>query len=511
MHAEAPAILVVDDVELNRAILYEIFRDRFEVIEAGSGPEAMEIIASQRARIALVLLDMVLPKMDGLQVLNEMRERSFLPGIPVVMIASGLSSDKVAAAMQMGVKDFIERPFNVEVIKSRVLRLVECEQALKKLDDMVNERTQELYMAGRFVIDVLSSAIEFRSGEAGLHTRRVSLITRLLCQTVSSNSGHYEFSESMIEDIVWASTLHDVGMIIVPDSILKKPGRLDTEEYELMKRHTIFGVQILENIPMKGSERFLSYCRDICLCHHERWDGKGYPNGIAGNDIPIWAQVVSLADVYDALTSVRVYKPAYTNEQALQMIERGECGVFNPELIMMLGQIDPELSGVKDETKGFSQRCFFREEEGVIQSDLLLPRTLNLLEYEREQYKAFASLSGEILIDYDSQNDILSFSGRYQDHFEGETVVSNAFHSDFLKGILYPQDSETLNEAIIGISPSTPTLKVIVRLLTKRGWYEWYEVVVRTLWSDGDQKLCMRGAWQVDQHRSIHSRNQPPA
>ena len=346
MGADAPVLLIVDDVEHNRAILREMFRERYEILEADDALEALEKIERHPGRVRLVFLDINLPGMDGFQMLREMYARGFLPDIPVVMIASGISPEKASAAIRLGVSDFIEQPFNAEIVKRRVQRLVDCERDRASVEELVEARTFEIRRANRLAIEALSTIVEFRSGETALHTRRISLVTRLICQALSKHYMEYNLTDLMIDDIVCASALHDVGMIAVPESILNKPGRLSNEEFEIMKRHTIYGAQAIERISAASGERFFSYCRDICLCHHERWDGNGYPGGITGDDIPIWAQVVALADVYEALTSERVYKPPFSHEQALGMIEMGDCGAFNPKLLATLDLIAARL---KDE------------------------------------------------------------------------------------------------------------------------------------------------------------------
>ncbi len=490
MGADAPALLIVDDVEHNRAILRDMFRERFDSLEAGDAPEALNLFERNKERIALVFLDINLPGTDGFQMLREMHARGYLPGVPVMMIASGLSPEKAAAALRLGVSDFVEQPFNAEIVKRRALRLAECERERVSVEALVEARTHEIRRANRYAIEALSTIVEFRSGETAQHTRRISLATRFLCQALSKHYVDYNLTDTMIDDIVCASALHDVGMIAVPESILNKPGRLSDEEFEIMKRHTLYGAQVIERISATGGERFFAYCRDICLGHHERWDGNGYPGGIAGDEIPIWAQIVALADVYEALTSERVYKPPFTHEQALGMIEAGDCGAFSPKLLATLNLIEARLKSALDEMAQYGDSA-----QGDVPdepAEQLSPRALKLLEHEREQYKTYASLSGEVLIDFDCEKDALTFSGRFSDHFDGETVVEAALRGEGVSRYLYPGDRETLESAIRAASAEAPTIKIDLRLLTKRGWYEWYEAVIRTLWSVETPYRCTR-------------------
>lgn len=489
MGSDAPVLLIVDDVEHNRAILSDMFRGRFEILEAGDAQEALRLIQRHRERISLMFLDINLPGMDGFETLREMHARGFLPGIPILMIASGVSPDKAAAAIRLGVSDFIEQPMNPEIVRRRAQRLVEGERVRLSMEELVEARTYEIRRASRYAIEALSTIVEFRSGETAQHTRRISLITKLFCQALSQRYLEYNLTDTMIDDIMCASALHDVGMIVVPESVLNKPGRLSKEEFEIMKRHTIYGAQVIERISAEGGERFFSYCRDICLCHHERWDGNGYPYGVSGDDVPIWAQVVALADVYEALTSERVYKPPFTHRQALEMIKEGDCGSFNPKLLATLDLIEARLKSALEELALSGDPAL--GEPPCDAADPLSMRALKLLEHERERYKTYASLSGEVLIEYDCRSDALSFSGRFPDHFEGETVMRNALKGETLGRYLYPGDRETLMAAIQAASPVSPTIKLNLRLLTVRGWYEWYEVIVRTLWSE-DSGVCVR-------------------
>ena len=486
MVADAPVLLIVDDDEQNRAMLRELFRDRYETLETDSAQDALEMIERHPARIGLMVLD----ELNDFQLLRDMHARGFLPGIPVMMLATSVSQEKAAAAIRLGVSDFIELPINPEIVKRRAQRLVESERERASVEELVEARTYEIRRANRYAIEALSTIVEFRSGETAQHTRRISLATRLFCQALSKHYMEYNLTDTMIDDIVCASALHDVGMIAVPESILNKPGRLSNEEFEIMKRHTIYGAQVIERISAAGGERFFSYCRDICLCHHERWDGNGYPGGVPGDEIPIWAQVVALADVYEALTSERVYKPPFSHEQALSMISNGDCGAFNPKLLATLDLIAARLKGALDElTYSGDPMLSDAPYESIEQ---LSPRALKLLEHEREQYKTYASLSGEVLIDYDCVRDQLSFSGRFSDHFNCDSVIPNASASDAMNRYLYPGDRDTLRNAIKSASAENPVLKMDLRLLTMRGWYEWYEVVIRTLWRGEGSRNCVR-------------------
>ncbi len=489
MTSDAPALLIVHGIERDRAVLHEMFRDRYDVLEAGSAAEALEKIEHSLPRIGLIVLALELPGHDGIHMLHEMFSRGILPGIPVMMIAPGISPEKAAVAIRLGVIDFIEPSYNAEIIRRRAQRIVESERSRVNLDELVEARTMEFRRVNRYAIEALSTIVEFRSGETAQHTRRISLFTRIFCHALSKHYMEFNLSDTMIDDIVCASALHDVGMIAVPETILNKPSRLSDEEFEIMKRHTLYGAEVIERIASAGGERFFSYCKDICLCHHERWDGNGYPGGLSGDAIPLWAQVVALADVYEALTSERVYKPPFTHEQALDMIEEGDCGAFNPKLLATLDLVAVRLKKALDEMQETGDSPISDSGDSP---ERLTPRAIRLLEHEREQYKTYASLSGEVLIDYDALNDALSFSGRFSDHFDGDLIRRNAPVDDVLSRYLYPGDRGALEAAISSASAGKQTIKMELRLLTKRGWYEWYEVVIRTLWSGEGGGRCVR-------------------
>lgn len=334
-------ILIVDDMELNRAILCEAFRKDYQVMEAEDGLEALALIAQHSARIAAVLLDVVMPRMDGFQLLEVLKKEDLLQQIPVFLITADCSEEKMQRGYELGVMDIIGKPVIPYFLCRRVSSVVELFQARERLrhtvdlqDRQLEQQALEIQELNRSIIESLATAIEFRSGESGQHVRRISAMTaHLLRQLREEGYPGCDFSDGEIQQIASASILHDVGKIAIPDQILNKPGRLTEEEFELMKTHTVKGCQLLEQIPQYHTNPLYRYACDICRHHHERWDGRGYPDHLAGDDIPLWAQVVSLADVYDALTNDRCYKPAFSHQEAMDMILGGQCGAFNPSLL----------------------------------------------------------------------------------------------------------------------------------------------------------------------------------
>lgn len=338
-------ILVVDDIELNRDILCNSFEDKYEIKEASNGVEAIEIIEAYKDRLLAVLLDIVMPEMDGFEVMKEMNKRQLMKYIPVFLITSETDPSYLQKGFDLGAVDVITKPFAISFIKRRIENIIELYKHRYSLQQIVNQQIQriqyqerELYDATRSIIDTLSTAIEFRDCESGDHVNRIRKITRALLNELVRNN-EYQFTPRQIELIGDAAVMHDVGKIAISDQILNKPGRLTKEEFEIMKTYTIRGCELLENIEQLKKSDLYEYCYDICRHHHERYDGNGYPDGLKGDEISIWAQIVSIADVYDALISIRIYKPAFQYEEAMKMINDGECGVFNPLLLKYFNQV----------------------------------------------------------------------------------------------------------------------------------------------------------------------------
>lgn len=325
-------ILIVDDIEINREILAEIFKDEYTILEAGDGDEAISII-NREPVISAVLLDLLMPKINGLGVLKNMNESGKIKGIPVFLITAADSQEMLMEGYDLGAIDIITKPFITQFLKHRINNVIELYSYQNELENIVSEQVARLNQMNQSMVETLATLIEFRDCESGEHVKRICGLTKILMEEVSDMYPEYHLPQSEIDKIVTSSVLHDVGKISIPDNILNKPGRLTKEEFEIMKGHTIKGCEILQKIPNMMDAGIYNYSYDICRHHHERWDGRGYPDGLSGDEISIWAQVVSVADVYDALTSERVYKSAYSHEVAVQMIFNGECGAFNPKVL----------------------------------------------------------------------------------------------------------------------------------------------------------------------------------
>ena len=336
-------ILIVDDSEINREILKEILKEDYRILEAANGEECLEQLERSGTGISLVLLDIVMPEMDGFEVLAAMNQNHWIEDIPVIMISSEDSDSYIRRAYEMGVSDYISRPFDAKIVYQRVLNMIKLYAKQRRLIHLVTRQIYEKERNNRMMIGILSQIVEFRNGESGLHVIHINLITQLLLEQLVKKTGKYQLSWEDRLLIATASALHDIGKIGIDEKILNKPGKLTKEEFEIMKTHTLIGAQMLDNLDMYRNEKLLNLAYEICRWHHERYDGKGYPDGLVGEEIPISAQVVSLADVYDALVSERVYKKAFSHEKALEMIQNGECGTFNPLLLQCMTEAQDKL------------------------------------------------------------------------------------------------------------------------------------------------------------------------
>ena len=336
-------ILVVDDSEMNRAILCEMLKDDFEIIEATNGQECVSLIEQYGKEISLVLLDIVMPVMDGFEILMYMNRNHWIEDVPVIMISSEESENYIRKAFKFGVSDYISRPFDSKVVYQRVFNTIKLYAKQRRLISMVSDQMHEKEKNNQMMVEVLSQIMEFRNGESGLHVVHINTLTRLLLERLVENTDVYNLTPDDCYLISTASAFHDIGKVGIDESILNKPGKLTEEEFETMKEHTLIGASMLDKLEHYKDEKMIKIAYQICRWHHERYDGKGYPDGLTGEQIPIAAQVVSVADVYDALVSKRVYKDAYSHEQAMKMILNGECGAFNPLLMEVLVEIQDKI------------------------------------------------------------------------------------------------------------------------------------------------------------------------
>lgn len=486
---EKSTILIVDDSELNRMILTDILGEEYNFIEAENGAKAIELLRSH-ADIDLVLLDMVMPEMDGFDVLTAMNNNRQIEDIPVVMISAENGIEHIERAYDLGVTDYISRPFDRMVVRRRVVNTLMLAAKQKRLMQLVAEQIYEKEKSNNLMINIFSHIVEFRNGESGLHVLHIRTITEILLNRLVQKTDRYPLTESDIQLITSASALHDIGKVSIPDEIINKPGKLTKEEFEIMKSHTTVGAQILHDLPFSNEEPLLKTAYEIARWHHERYDGRGYPDGLIGEEIPISAQIVSVADVYDALTSVRCYKPAFDHETALKMIVNGECGTFNPLLLECLLDVAPQLKErlleSTEETENSVHVQQLSTERLLKQSVPQVERSIKALETERLKTSFFAKQAYGMQFDYDEathtisiidHSDILPFTTRLYDIEDAEkfTVFS---HEDFVR----------LRTALHNTTPDAPdvTMPITLRFL-EDGWESDFMLSARALWSTDDK------------------------
>lgn len=353
-------ILIVDDEEVNRVILSGVFEDEYDILQAANGHEAT-VRLEENHNIVLILLDVVMPELDGFGVLEYMKEHNLLEKIPVILITSETIIDSDDQAYSFGVADVMHKPFYPHIVKRRGKNIIELyqnkqhmQERLKAQEEEIREQEKQIRENNEFMIDALSSVVEFRNLETGEHIRRIKYFTRIMLKYLMKYFPKYGLTQTQVDEIARASALHDIGKIGIPDAILLKPGRLTSEEFEVMKTHTTIGCDVLEKFKEKQSGDFYKYCYDICRYHHERWDGNGYPDHLKGDEIPISAHIVAIADVYDALVSPRVYKSAYANKIAYDMIMNGECGQFSPDVLECFALAKEDFFNIVEVIKMFT-------------------------------------------------------------------------------------------------------------------------------------------------------------
>ena len=338
-----PLVLIVDDSEMNREILREMLKDDYDILEAASGEDGLEAIRQHGELISLVLLDIMMPGINGFEVLSQMSRDGIIDDLPVIMISSEDRQEAVLNAYELGASDYISRPFDIRVVRHRVSNIMHLYAKQRRLSSLLSQQFYERERESRMLVDIMASSMELRNGESGLHVLHIRNLTEILLERLVQKTDKYELTGARRSTIAMASTLHDIGKMAIPDAILNKPGRLTAEEFEVMKTHAAIGAQMLENLNQYKDDALMQTAKAICHYHHERWDGRGYPEGLKGDQIPIEAQVVSVADVYDALTSERVYKKAIPHEKAMRMIADGECGAFNPLLMECLVDVGDRI------------------------------------------------------------------------------------------------------------------------------------------------------------------------
>ena len=484
-----PKILIADDSAMNRAILVEMLGDGYDVIEAENGREAVRVLQSA-PEIDLLLLDIMMPEMDGFEVLEQMKRYGWIDEVPVGMISAENGSAYVERAYDLGATDFISRPFDMAIVRRRVTNTLMLYTKQKQLVGLVARQVYENQKSNNLMINILSHIVEFRNGESGSHVLHIHTATELILNHLVKKTDKYKLSAADIAMIGTASSLHDIGKINIPEEILNKPGRLTKEEFDIMKTHTTIGAHILENLPFQQEEPLVRVSYEICRWHHERWDGRGYPDGLKGEEIPIAAQVVALADVYDALTSERCYKKAFDHDTAVRMILNGECGTFNPLLMECLTEVADELHRALTDNEAAAQTIFgsaTRKITDALLHENDLPdtgRLENALQIEQQKHTFYVDHTPDLQLDYNEVSDTVTMSewGVRHLHCPREMPFKNAMETLLVS----PNDRSAMLDAIAKTDADHPDTAVTV-LLSVDGLMRWYKVYIRTLWARGEE------------------------
>jgi len=353
-------ILIVDDSKFNRQVLKNILEEDYEILEAENGREAIRIVEEMRNEIAALLLDIVMPEINGTMLLKILNEKGYMNEFPILVVTSEQDVELVAECFDYGISDFIRKPVNTDFVKPRIQKLIDLYTqkndfkerlerqtfTLRNQYRLLQQQAEQLKKSNESMIDVLGTVVEYRNMEERSHLTMIKSITEILAKYMMQDYPEYGLTEEKIKIIASASVLHDVGKVMIPDAILLKPGKLTEEEFEYMKSHSIRGYDIIESIKELWDEEYVKCSMEITRSHHEKYDGAGYPDGLKGDEIPLSAQLVSLADCYVALISESVYKDAMPLDEAFNMILQGECGVFSYKLLECFRKARTELEEV---------------------------------------------------------------------------------------------------------------------------------------------------------------------
>ena len=485
-------ILIADDSEMNRELLAAILEEEYDIIQANDGVQAVDCFQRHAEEISLLLLDIVMPHMDGFEVLSYMNEEHWIDSIPVVIISSENSPIYIKRGYDLGATDFIEKPFDANMVLRRSANAILLGAKQRRMTSIVSNQIYEREKSSKLMINILSHIVEFRNGESGLHVLHIQTITEMLLrQLVQKENNRYALSKEQIRMITTASALHDIGKISIPDEILNKPGRLTAEEFAVIKGHSMAGANMLSELPLDQKEEpLVKTAYEICRWHHERYDGGGYPDGLKGEEIPVSAQVVALADVYDALTSERCYKDAYSHEKAIEMILAGQCGAFNPLMLECLLDISSSLK----------KKMGYKSKERYEQTDLSdiasrfhdfemdsSEKIVQQLEFERMRYNFLAEGSRNIVFTYTISPPLLTFN---QAGCKRSGITEPSFsplQSGVLKDLVEEQSLKRLIRKITQATRETPDVTSNLFLTDGKNPCH-YRCKCRVIWTDGAEK-----------------------
>ena len=485
-------ILIADDSEMNRELLAAILEEEYEIIQVNDGVQAVDCLQRHAEEISLLLLDIVMPHMDGFEVLSYMNKEHWIDSIPVVIISSENSPIYIKRGYDLGATDFIGKPFDANMVLRRSANAILLGAKQRRMTSIVSNQIYEREKSSKLMINILSHIVEFRNGESGLHVLHIQTITEMLLrQLVQKENNRYALSKEQIRMITTASALHDIGKISIPDEILNKPGRLTAEEFAVIKGHSMAGANMLSELPLDQKEEpLVKTAYEICRWHHERYDGGGYPDGLKGEEIPVSAQVVSLADVYDALTSERCYKDAYSHEKAIEMILAGQCGAFNPLMLECLLDISSSLK----------KKMGYKSKERYEQTDLSdiasrfhdfemdsSEKIVQQLEFERMRHNFLAEGSRNIIFTYTISPPLLTFN---QAGCKRSGITEPSFsplQSGVLTDLVEEQSLKRLIRKITQATREMPDVTSNIFLKDGKGPCH-YRCECRVIWADGDQK-----------------------
>ena len=485
-------VLIVDDSELNREMLGSMLGDEYEIVEAENGAQAVDILRENASNLSLVLLDIQMPQMDGFEVLIHMNRFHWIDMLPVIMISSEISPKFIERAYELGATDYIARPYNTAIVRRRVANVILSFAKQRQMLEIITHQISKKEKDNRLMLSILSHIVEFRNGESGLHVLHINLITDLLLRQLMLKTDRNKMTNEDISLISMASALHDIGKIAVPEEILNKPGRLTAEEFRIMQGHSMAGANLLMDLPIDRNEPLLKTAYEICRWHHERYDGRGYPDGLKGDAIPLSAQVVALADVYDALTSERCYKPAYSHDAAMKMILDGQCGAFQPLLLECLRDIGDtleqeltvqnmlEAENTPKETSHITEQL---QHYGLGDSERLLRQR----SYEQQHFRFLLDKTEEIFFNYAVEPSILCFNQYGAEHLSiGNDLFQPLENGNLLRCI----DKDVLNrivEKVQEATPAQPEFQMDVPLTIKQE-NQWFHCIFHVIWTNENVK-----------------------
>ena len=485
-------ILIADDSEMNRELLAAILEEEYDIIQVNDGVQAVDCLQRHAEEISLLLLDIVMPHMDGFEVLSYMNKEHWIDAIPVVIISSENSPIYIKRGYDLGATDFIGKPFDANMVLRRSANAILLGAKQRRMTSIVSNQIYEREKSSKLMINILSHIVEFRNGESGLHVLHIQTITEMLLrQLVQKENNRYALSKEQIRMITTASALHDIGKISIPDEILNKPGRLTAEEFAVIKGHSMVGANMLSELPLDQKEEpLVKTAYEICRWHHERYDGGGYPDGLKGEEIPVSAQVVALADVYDALTSERCYKDAYSHEKAIEMILAGQCGAFNPLMLECLLDISSSLK----------KKMGYKSKERYEQTDLSdiasrfhdfemdsSEKIVQQLEFERMRYNFLAEGSRNIVFTYTISPPLLTFNQAGCKRSGITEPLFSPLQSGVLKDLVEEQSLKRLIRKITQATRETPDVTSNLFLTDGKNPCH-YRCKCRVIWTDGAEK-----------------------